>query len=356
MVPNDFHVELSPVDLDRLAPYDTALADELTHQVQDHADAQGYVFPGPIAIEFETADDLTTGRFRIRSRAPGPGAAATPPTRRYAGRARVLEINGTQHPLQPPGLVVGRGTEADVRINDPGVSRRHVEFEVSTDVATGARRPADRGPRPRLHQRHADRRPQGHQGRRPRRQRGPDRQHHDDRADRRGRRGRPISVAWGEPVSELTLFLIRIAYLAILWIFVLSAISVIRSDMFGARVPEAARGSGRRAQGPQGRQEAAAEAARLPDPRPGRRGQQRRRARRARAGADPDRPRHRRGDPARRRLRLDPARPDRRAAATSGSSRTSAPPTAPTSAPSASPSPPRSPSAPRSASARRSSS
>jgi pSer/pThr/pTyr-binding forkhead associated (FHA) protein len=30
--------------------------------------------------------------------------------------------------------------------------------------------------------------------------------------------------------------LIRFAYLAILWIFVLSAISVVRSDMFGARV------------------------------------------------------------------------------------------------------------------------
>jgi pSer/pThr/pTyr-binding forkhead associated (FHA) protein len=44
-------------------------------------------------------------------------------------------------------------------------------------------------------------------------------------------------------MSELTLFLIRVAYLAILWIFVLSAISVIRSDMFGARVPEAARGA-----------------------------------------------------------------------------------------------------------------
>lgn len=38
-------------------------------------------------------------------------------------------------------------------------------------------------------------------------------------------------------MSEITLFLIRFAYLAILWIFVLSAISVIRSDMFGARVP-----------------------------------------------------------------------------------------------------------------------
>ena len=45
-------------------------------------------------------------------------------------------------------------------------------------------------------------------------------------------------------MSELTLFLIRFAYLAILWIFVLSAISVIRTDMFGARVPEGARAQG----------------------------------------------------------------------------------------------------------------
>jgi Inner membrane component of T3SS, cytoplasmic domain len=42
-------------------------------------------------------------------------------------------------------------------------------------------------------------------------------------------------------MSELTLFLIKISYLAILWIFVLSAISVVRSDMFGARMPASAR-------------------------------------------------------------------------------------------------------------------
>jgi pSer/pThr/pTyr-binding forkhead associated (FHA) protein len=48
-------------------------------------------------------------------------------------------------------------------------------------------------------------------------------------------------------VSELTLMLIRFAYLAILWIFVLSAVSVIRSDMFGARV-EATPRAERRAQ------------------------------------------------------------------------------------------------------------
>jgi pSer/pThr/pTyr-binding forkhead associated (FHA) protein len=55
-------------------------------------------------------------------------------------------------------------------------------------------------------------------------------------------------------MSELTLFLIKISYLAILWIFVLSAISVVRSDMFGARV----------AQG--GTREAAPKARRQPKP------------------------------------------------------------------------------------------
>jgi pSer/pThr/pTyr-binding forkhead associated (FHA) protein len=55
-------------------------------------------------------------------------------------------------------------------------------------------------------------------------------------------------------VSELTLFLIRLAYLAILWIFVLSAISVIRSDMFGARVPEAARSGEARREKPRKRE------------------------------------------------------------------------------------------------------
>jgi pSer/pThr/pTyr-binding forkhead associated (FHA) protein len=48
-------------------------------------------------------------------------------------------------------------------------------------------------------------------------------------------------------MSELTLVLIRFGYLAVLWIFVLAAISVIRSDMFGARAArEASRAQERR--------------------------------------------------------------------------------------------------------------
>lgn len=129
LVPNDFHVELSGTDLERLAPYDTAMADELVRQLEEHAQANAYSFPGPINIEFEGAEDLTTGRFRIRSQAQARVTGNS--THTQVGRARaLLEVNGTQHPLLGGSVVVGRGTDADVRINDPGVSRRHIEFRV----------------------------------------------------------------------------------------------------------------------------------------------------------------------------------------------------------------------------------
>ena len=59
-------------------------------------------------------------------------------------------------------------------------------------------------------------------------------------------------------MSELTLVLIRFAYLAILWIFVLSCISVIRSDMFGARVARQGsdRGQSRPERRPKGKSKA----------------------------------------------------------------------------------------------------
>jgi hypothetical protein len=140
-VPNDFHVELAATDFDRLAPYDSTLVRDLTEQLMEHAKQQHYVFPGPVTIGFESAGDLSTGRFRIKSRAQAAVTSNSTVTR--SRRARVMiEVNGTQHPLLPPGLVIGRGTEADVRINDPGVSRRHIEFlvfnrEGGTDIEVG---------------------------------------------------------------------------------------------------------------------------------------------------------------------------------------------------------------------------
>ena len=139
LVPNTFHVELAQTDLDRLAPYDTAMAAEMTEQLTAYARQQSYIFPGPVSIAYEVADDLTTGRFRVRSQAQ---AKVTADAGRSSARSAqaYLEINGTRHPLVPPGLVVGRGTEAQLRISDPGVSREHVEFSIGRTSGDGRAR------------------------------------------------------------------------------------------------------------------------------------------------------------------------------------------------------------------------
>jgi hypothetical protein len=85
-------------------------------------------------MNFTRSDDLTTGRFRVRSEAsaavtPGPGQPHMSDTM-ISRTPLFLEINGTRHPLEAPGLTIGRGTNADLRIDDPGGSRLHVEFRV----------------------------------------------------------------------------------------------------------------------------------------------------------------------------------------------------------------------------------
>ncbi|MBO0841737.1 MAG: DUF3662 and FHA domain-containing protein [Nocardioides sp.] len=131
LVPNDFHVELSQSDLTKLESYGPHLKEELKRQLLDHAEAQGFVFPGPISIEFVGADDLTIGRFRVMSRAQAAVSGASMTDTQVSRAQAYLEINGTRHPLYG-NVVVGRGTEADLRINDPGISRKHIEFRGRT--------------------------------------------------------------------------------------------------------------------------------------------------------------------------------------------------------------------------------
>lgn len=134
LVPNAFVVELSRPDHERLSAYDQTLRTELARMVTEYVAEQHYILAGPLSIQLERSDDLTTGRFDVRSRAlatvtPAGGQAATDTQVREA--PVVLEINGVRHPVTPPGVVLGRGSEADLRINDPGVSRRHAEVRVT---------------------------------------------------------------------------------------------------------------------------------------------------------------------------------------------------------------------------------
>ncbi|MBK8460991.1 MAG: DUF3662 and FHA domain-containing protein [Micropruina sp.] len=130
LVPNEFVVSLSRHDYDRLTPYSKTLNAEIGPQLRDYADSRGYIFNGPVLISYELDETLPTGRFTVASSAvAGVDGDASPSEVRRANL--VLEVNGVRHPLNPPGVVIGRGTEADLRINDPGISRRHAKIEVS---------------------------------------------------------------------------------------------------------------------------------------------------------------------------------------------------------------------------------
>jgi hypothetical protein len=120
IVPNSFTVDLSPSDFERLAVYREALSQELADVVREHAGAQGYAFVGPLDVAIARDDALDTGLFRVLGEAE-PGEVPPDPHLPDAW----LDVAGQQVRLSQDVSVIGRGSDADVHVTDPGVSRRH---------------------------------------------------------------------------------------------------------------------------------------------------------------------------------------------------------------------------------------
>src|SRR5690606_27192107 len=68
VVPNDFVVELSTGDYQRLSPYSAQLSTELAGMVKEYAKQQRYTFMGEIKVHLEESSSLGTGLYRVRSR------------------------------------------------------------------------------------------------------------------------------------------------------------------------------------------------------------------------------------------------------------------------------------------------
>lgn len=117
LVPNRFHVIVSPTDYDRLASMGDSLNASLMHEVESHAAAHRYQFPGGLSIKLMQDDSLSMGQLSIESRSVEGKVNWTP----------VLEVNGMRYQLHQGSNVIGRGTEAQVTIDDGGASRRHAE-------------------------------------------------------------------------------------------------------------------------------------------------------------------------------------------------------------------------------------
>ncbi|MFR9778532.1 FhaA domain-containing protein [Micromonospora sp. MS34] len=153
LVPNRYVIDLSPYDHSRLAPYAAALAQELAQSQAEFIGEQAWTVYGDVIVEIERGEGLDTGMFRVTAEvytggdvapvsAPGgydagPGYPAYdqgggygPPPGHGGGRnVRLVSGDGRTYPLQMGSTVIGRGDQANLRLPDVGISRRHARLD-----------------------------------------------------------------------------------------------------------------------------------------------------------------------------------------------------------------------------------
>jgi hypothetical protein len=169
-VPNEYVVYLAPDDRAQLPP-ESELLTELGDYLSEHARREGYALVSTPHVLLEEDEDLSTGEFGIAARmvqprqaaheaaAPPVGAPPVPPVEQAPavvetkifrpaetaavsaqeadalGLARepaVLVVNGKRHDLDANAVVIGRSREADIRVDDGNVSRRHAEIRLES--------------------------------------------------------------------------------------------------------------------------------------------------------------------------------------------------------------------------------
>ena len=118
LVPNKFTVRLSRPDFDRMTGLGPTLIDELTQLVQRHGTTQHYSFAGGISITLAPDDQLSQGMIEVDSVNVKGTVAWTP----------VLDIDGRRHTITKSRTIIGRGSEADITVDDSGTSRKHIEI------------------------------------------------------------------------------------------------------------------------------------------------------------------------------------------------------------------------------------
>ncbi|XKH57671.1 FHA domain-containing protein [Citricoccus nitrophenolicus] len=190
-VPNVFIIRFSTPDFELARKWGSALAEELCDEAIRHARDQGYTLHGPVRVTFVEEASLRAGKLDIESAsdrsggsdqmhdagsspsgtgsaavvdqapvdrnvpvppvppvtsspaprpAPSPAAKAVPVRRTPSPSPQqpaqpaaaplqpVLEIDGRKYGINADSIVLGRSADADILVEDTGVSRRHLEI------------------------------------------------------------------------------------------------------------------------------------------------------------------------------------------------------------------------------------
>lgn len=161
-VPNEYAVYLSGTDREQFRSFESALKKELSDYLLEHARREGLALTTRPRVALETDERLRTGEFGIQAwlsaeamdeveRASDPAVASaaaadfghtmvyspdraprkleTPlPVSEPTSERAMLVGEGRRTILSGERVVVGRSRDCDVVLDDPNVSRRHLEL------------------------------------------------------------------------------------------------------------------------------------------------------------------------------------------------------------------------------------
>jgi FHA domain-containing protein len=150
-VPNHYRIFLSPSDREQFTSYEPALRKELSDYLLEHARQEQFALTSRPQIEFQTDERLDVGEFGIQAQLlgelegelaeAGPSAGDFGHTMVYSPdraarqlepipdrRQALLVSEGRRNMLSGQRVMIGRSRECDIVVNDPNVSRRHIEL------------------------------------------------------------------------------------------------------------------------------------------------------------------------------------------------------------------------------------
>lgn len=141
VVPNEFTVYISQDDASRLESYTDEVAELLSESVREFAAEQRYTFLGPVHVYLESRSSLQKGMVLVASQTSKPnpsqvdaGSPGSPGSVGTSLHPRLVDSAGTSFNLVSESsdhIVLGRGTDVDIRFEDTSVSRRHAEIVVT---------------------------------------------------------------------------------------------------------------------------------------------------------------------------------------------------------------------------------
>jgi hypothetical protein len=129
----EINISLSNHDYKRLKKYESLIIDGLENMLQKSAELKRIDAVKDTRVNIVQDSSLDKGLVKsvpnVKFESPLIEIEEIVESRKF-----ILEINGMKKSLEPGEYTLGRGTEVDIQIQDPGISRKHLVIIVDEKV------------------------------------------------------------------------------------------------------------------------------------------------------------------------------------------------------------------------------